>query len=430
MKRRNLLKLCATAGLSVALPVGRQYLAAAEENTPESPPYEGPYYIVFNASGGWDTTYLMDPKGVNNINRLYQQGDILTQGNHRFAPNAKQISGGLSNEDFFRKYANDLLVFNGLDYSVNNHSPCSRYMATGKLDSLEYPTFAALVAACKGRETPLAFLTFGQYSATGNLVPLSRVPYLGSLKRLANADGVDGSPQTFYNDDFVRDRIENALMAQHAAQVTKPRLPRLQRAQSMLYAAQLNSKALNRITPYIPKSQGKGRLPTQVDIALASFKAGVCVSANLSIGQFDSHADNDADQMKLIPELLAGVDYLVRQAEDLKLRDKLVIVIQSEMGRTPTYNKGNGKDHWSVGSIMFMGAGIKGNRVIGATDDKQFLIPINPRSLATDQEHGIRVRPEHIHAALREFAGISEHSFSRRFPLDIPAEEGLIRFWG
>ena len=33
-------------------------------------PYEGPYYVVFNASGGWDTTYLMDPKGVNEINRL------------------------------------------------------------------------------------------------------------------------------------------------------------------------------------------------------------------------------------------------------------------------------------------------------------------------------------------------------------------------
>jgi hypothetical protein len=198
----------------------------------------------------------------------------------------------------------------------------------------------------------------------------------------------------------------------------------------MLYAAQLNSKALNRITPYIPKSQGMGRLPSQVDIALASFKAGVCVSANLSIGQFDSHANNDADQMKLIPELLAGVDYLASKAEELKLRDKLVIVIQSEMGRTPTYNKGNGKDHWSVGSIMFMGPGIKGNRVIGATDDKQFVVPINPKSLATDQEQGIRVRPEHIHVALREFAGISKHSFSRKFPLDIPAGEQLERFWG
>ena len=137
----------------------------------------------------------------------------------------------------------------------------------------------------------------------------------------------------------------------------------------------------------------KERLSQQADIALASFKAGVCVSANLSIGQFDSHNNNDPDQMKLIPELLAGIDYLVTRAEELQIRDKLVVIMQSEMGRTPTYNKGNGKDHWSVGSIMFMGPGIQGNRVVGATDEKQFLIPINSKTLETDADEGIRVRP-------------------------------------
>ena len=430
MKRRNFLRLCGAAGMGVATPVGQRYLLGEEKGKAEPAPYEGPYYVVFNASGGWDTTYIMDPKGVNKINRLYQQGDILTQGNLQFAPNAKQIKAGLSNEDFFKKYADELLVFNGLDYSVNNHSPCSRYMATGKLDSLEYPTFAALVAACNGSDAPIAFLTFGQYSATGNLVPMSRVPYLSSLKQLANADGVDGSSRSFYSDDFVRDRIESTLKEQRMARDSQPRLPRLERAQSMLYAAQLNSQALKRITPYIPKSLVKGRLPQQADVALASFKAGVCVSANLSIGQFDSHANNDSDQMRLIPEFLAGIDYLISKAEELKIRDKLVIVIQSEMGRTPNYNKGNGKDHWSVGSIMFMGTGIKGNRVIGATNDQQFLVPVNPRSLATDNEHGVRVRPEHIHTALREFAGVNKHEFSKRFPLDVPAGEQLQNFWG
>ena len=127
--------------------------------------------------------------------------------------------------------------------------------------------------------------------------------------------------------------------------------------------------------------------------------------------------------MQLITEFLAGIDYRASKAEELKIREKLVIVIQSEMGRKPNYNKGNGKDHWSVGSIMFMGAGIKGNRVIGATDDKQFLIPINHKSLATDKDKGSRVRPEHIHAALGGVAGIAEHEFSRKFLLDVPADE-------
>jgi uncharacterized protein (DUF1501 family) len=198
----------------------------------------------------------------------------------------------------------------------------------------------------------------------------------------------------------------------------------------MLYAAQVNSKALERVTPYIPKDIPKERLSQQAEIALASFKAGVCVSANLTIGQFDSHANNDPDQMKLIPEFLAGIAFLLRRAEELQIREQLVVIVQSEMGRTPTYNNGNGKDHWSIGSIMFLGRGIRGNRVLGATDEKQFQVTIDPQTLALQPENGVRLRPEHIHAALRELAGISEHPASKKFPLGVPEKELLNGLWG
>jgi hypothetical protein len=198
----------------------------------------------------------------------------------------------------------------------------------------------------------------------------------------------------------------------------------------MLYAAQINSKALQRVTPYVPKNPSKERLHQQADIVLASFKAGICVSANLTIGQFDSHNNNDVDQMKLIPEFLAGIDYLMRRAEELKIREKLVVVVQSEMGRTPNYNNGNGKDHWSVGSAMFLGRGIKGNRVVGATDEKQFLVPLDPKSLAINKEKGIRMRPEHLHLALRELAGIQDHAYGKQFPLGVTDPEKLQGLWG
>lgn len=429
MQRRSFLKLCSAVGLGFAAPITVRQAFAAPSGNGDHKPYDGPYYLVFNASGGWDTTHLMDPKGINGMNRLYKEGDILTSGNLRYAPTQKHIEGGMSNEDFFTKYGKELLVLNGLDYSVNNHSPCSRYMATGKLDSLAYPTFAALAAACRGADQPLAFLTFGNYSGTGNLVPMSRVPYAHSLQKLANADGVNGSERTTYHDDFVLDRIERTLQEQFDTRVTSARLPRIERAQNMLFAAQANSKALERVTPFIPKQTPKERVPRQADVALASFKAGVCVSANLSIGQFDSHRNNDVDQMKLIPEFLAGVDYALRRAEELKIRDKLVVVIQSEMGRTPTYNNNDGKDHWSIGSIMFLGPGITGNRVIGATDEKQFIVPVNPGSLKLDKENGIRVRPETIHAALRQLAGIDEHEFAEKFPLKVAESDRLTNFW-
>ena len=69
MTRDDFLKLCGLAGLGFACP--------SRAATKDDAPYEGPYYVVFNASGGWDTTYMMDPKGVNEMNRLYQEGDIL-----------------------------------------------------------------------------------------------------------------------------------------------------------------------------------------------------------------------------------------------------------------------------------------------------------------------------------------------------------------
>jgi uncharacterized protein (DUF1501 family) len=424
--RRDFLKACAAAGLGLAVP----FRPAAAREKAKDEPYAGPFYVVFNASGGWDTTYLMDPKGVNGINRLYKEGDILTKGNHKYAPIKKHAQGGMCNEDFYAEFGDELLTFNGLDYSVNNHSPGARYMATGKLDSLAYPTFAALVAACRGPECPLAFLTFGNYSATGNLVAMSRVPYLPSLRTIANADAVGGNEKSPYHDKFALDRIEQALQEEQASRSSEPRLPRAERGENMLYAAQANSKALQRVTQYIPKTIPKERLSQQAEIALASFKAGVCVSANLTIGQFDSHANNDPDQMKLIPEFLAGIAYLIRRAGELKIREQLVVVVQSEMGRTPTYNSGNGKDHWSIGSIQFLGRGIKGNRVVGATDEKQFAVPVDPKTLRLDKAKGVRVRPEHVHEALREFAGVADHPLSKKFPLGVAEGEKLKGLWG
>lgn len=416
------------AGLGLAVPFLPIAARAVEETKDE--PYAGPYYVVFNASGGWDTTYLMDPKGVNGINRLYKEGDILTRGAHHYAPIQKHAQGGMCNEDFYAEFGNELLTLNGLDYSINNHLPGARYMATGKLDSLAYPTFAALVAACRGSKCPLAFLTFGNYSATGNLAAMSRVPYLPSLQKIANADAVGGNERSPYHDKFALDRIEQALREAHEASAVQPRLPRAERGETMLYAAQVSSKALQRVTQYIPKTIPKERLSQQADIALASFKAGVCVSANLDIGQFDSHANNDRDQMRLIPELLAGVAYLLRRAGELKIREQLVVVVQSEMGRTPNYNAGNGKDHWSIGSALFLGRGIKGNRVIGATDEKQFPIPLAPQTLQPTRDKGIRVRPEHVHELLRELAGIADHPLSQKFPLGVAEKEKLRGFWG
>jgi hypothetical protein len=78
---------------------------------------------------------------------------------------------------------------------------------------------------------------------------------------------------------------------------------------------------------------------------------------------------------------------------------------------------------------MFLGPGIKGNRVVGATDEGQFAVPLDPRKLACDKKAGIRIRPEHVHEALRQYASIAEHKHALQFPLGVKAEEQLQGLW-
>ena len=196
----------------------------------------------------------------------------------------------MSNEDFYAEFGDELLVLNGLDYSVNNHSPGARYMATGKLDSLAYPTFAALVAACQGPACPLAFLTFGNYSATGNLVAMSRVPYLPSLRNIANADAIDGNEQSPYHDEL-RPRPHRAGAARTSTRPAPPsrgcRGP--EHAENMLYAAQVNSKALQRVTPYIPHDDPEGAA-----VAAGRDRPGVVQGRRLRLGEPDASASSTA----------------------------------------------------------------------------------------------------------------------------------------
>jgi hypothetical protein len=140
------------------------------------------------------------------------------------------------------------------------------------------------------------------------------------------------------------------------------------------------------------------------------------VSANLSIGGFDTHSDHDNQHARSLTILLRGIDYLLNQAKGMGLDGKVVVVVGSDFGRTPYYNQGNGKDHWNVTSMMFAGPGIAGNRVIGATDDGFKPLTVNPSTLALDPA-GVRIDTGSVHLALRKLAKIDAEAVVQRYPL-------------
>jgi arylsulfatase A-like enzyme len=116
--------------------------------------------------------------------------------------------------------------------------------------------------------------------------------------------------------------------------------------------------------------------------------------------------------------LFRGIDYLVSQLQAQGLLDKTVIMIGSDFGRTPYYNDGNGKDHWNITSMMFMGAVIPGGRLVGATDGGFKAKSVDPPTLTVnDDPNGKRIQTNNIHRALRRLAKVDSHPYAQQFPL-------------
>jgi hypothetical protein len=74
---------------------------------------------------------------------------------------------------------------------------------------------------------------------------------------------------------------------------------------------------------------------------------------------------------------------------DYDLLDETLVVVMSEMGRTPRVNANAGRDHWTYcyGTLL-AGAGIKGGSVCGASDAQAAFVKDRP------VRDGLRV-PEH-----------------------------------
>jgi uncharacterized protein (DUF1501 family) len=87
--------------------------------------------------------------------------------------------------------------------------------------------------------------------------------------------------------------------------------------------------------------------------------------------------------------------------EDLESRgllDETLVVVTSEMGRTPKINGNAGRDHWTFcyGSLL-AGAGIRGGTVYGASDAHAAYVkdlPVTPGDICSTIYECLGIDPE------------------------------------
>lgn len=416
MDRRDFIKLAGAAGLVLASP-----LPSREAEAQEAEPYTGPLYIFVGASGGWDPTSFCDPKGFlteneeNPMNRGYAAADIAFAGNIPYAP---FMNAGGSYGRFAEQHYQKMLVINGIDTQTNGHDSGRRHAASGKL-SEGFPAFGALLAAHYGQGLPMGFITNGFYDDTAGTTSRTRVNNLNAFQRIARPNAINpNDPTRGYHTDETFQRIVEAQQSRALAMKEQMKLPKAQRALGTLHMARGADNVLGRLLEELPDNRSNG-LAGQAQLAIAAYKAGATVSATLSTGGFDTHGNHDNGHLPSLDRLWDGVAAIWEEAERQEIADRVVVVVGSDFGRTPGYNGNNGKDHWSVTSMVLMGPGIQGNRVIGATTQRHGLMGVDPATLAASESANLRIQPGHIHWALRKLSGLDKTRFHNDFQLDV-----------
>ncbi len=97
----------------------------------------------------------------------------------------------------------------------------------------------------------------------------------------------------------------------------------------------------------------------------------VCVVSGGGTGnlQWDAHDDIEENHTRKAAETDRPVAALLKDLKRRGLLDSTLVVWGGEFGRSPEAESGRGRDHHNLGFTMWMaGGGIKGGRVVGATD--------------------------------------------------------------
>ena len=96
---------------------------------------------------------------------------------------------------------------------------------------------------------------------------------------------------------------------------------------------------------------------------------------------WDTHANNFGWLRGALPALDATYSALLKDLECNDLLDETLVVLMSDMGRTPQVNANAGRDHWSYCySVLFAGAGIRGGTVCGESDAHAAYVKSRPVS--------------------------------------------------
>jgi hypothetical protein len=228
---------------------------------------------------------------------------------------------------------------------------------------------------------------------------LAGEPYLGRNSRLADGITLDAL-QTRERLVEQFNRQQRKLEADHALD----EVDRIQqRALGLLTGAKIKSAFdLEKVNPKLRDRYDRTLFGASALVGRRLVEAGVrFVNVTWDYpgdNSWDTHAANFSWLRGALPSLDATLSALLEDLEDSGLLKETLVVLMSDMGRTPQVNGNAGRDHWSYCyTVLFAGAGVRGGTVCGASDAHAAYVkdrPVSTGDICATIYHCLGIDPE------------------------------------
>ena len=379
------------------------------------------------AGNGRDVSliYLFLKGGLSTIDSFDLKPNAPAEFRGEFSPIATNVTGIQIGEHLPRlaRQMDKFSLIRSFRHHNSDHGPADHYMLTGYFPQAGFnpnlnpnnqrPAFGSVIARKLGpRGGVPAYLCLPQMHASAGPA------YLGSTVAPFVIDTDPNAPNFSVPDivpppSIASDRLENRRELlrqldryqesaernanQHARAVSD-----YQREAFNLMVSPESRRAfdIQSEPARLRDEYGRNTLGQSCLMARRLVEAGVrCVTIDHT--NWDTHDNNFSTLRRdLLPALDGGLSTLLRDLSERGMLERTLVVVSGEFGRTPRINRNAGRDHWGPAfTVAVAGGGIRGGRVIGASDaraERPARDPHGPEDLAATIFHlmGIDVREE------------------------------------
>ncbi len=405
----------------------RQFLAGAAGLLASAPWWsrlafaqEGPAHknlILVIAGGGWDISYALDPKpGIATVDsppgevKLFDQMPIMV-GDDRPAV-----------ETFFSTFGSQAAVINGIQVNSIAHPECTKRMMTGTGNESD-PDVGAIIGFEQGADLPVPYMALGNAAFSG--------PFTGTTGRAGVTNQLVAllDPRLAYvsdsphRDRFVPTNDEQALIQSYLTdRAEADKALRGQRGYNKRQIEDFVSSLSRgeRLKDFSESFGARGAqltLDEQFDLAVQLIDGGVSRAVTTQdINSWDSHQGNHQQQAILHNNLYGALNNLAANLERRNLFDDTIVVVISEMSRTPKLNPQQGKDHWPITSALAFGGGIAGGQTFGGTNDLVEGLNVHMGTGKVADAGGTGLEARNLMCGVLKLAGVDPTTYFRGIP--------------